>query len=776
MSDNWQIVAYNPVTLRLVMANAAPPTLGFETAVRMVPSFTGGTETDLAVFENKCEFILSNVVDNIKPLILKAILTQITGEAYENIKFREFQTWDELISQLKIIYRPTHSVAFLQKQLSSIKQKHDESIHSFSKRIENIVHQLTNALCVGKTAAESLIVAETLNLNALSVFIEGVSPSIQIILEARNINNFEEAVRVAIEKENKLERKNEPENKPIFNKRDKSNIKCHRCERTGHYANECRTNASKLPNFRNPSGANNNNNNNKNVEIKREFSSKYCRYCKKNNHDISECKRRIYNEKKKKESQEPSTSSNDRSIDEIVSNNVRVVTNIKNEHINCMSENFKYSPIQFLIDSGSEMNIIKISSLKGHLIVNEKDKKNIKGINSSPVKTVGSIITPMSINEKKFLIKFDIVMDDFPIPNSGIIGINFLKNNKVLLDWDKELFIIPEINEPEPIIIPPRSNCVLKIKADENIKHELITIKKHEINEEVILANSVSPVKDNEIIGNIINISEQPFVIDKLTSSNINWEPYDEQIYLLNEEENHCNRIKMLKESIKTDHLNYEEKDNIIELCSRFSDLFFFEGDKLSATDIVTHTINTPRLTKSVNIRPYRLPFAYQTEIEKQVAEMKEAQIIRESVSPFNFPLVVVKKKKDADGNQKLRVCVDFRKLNEITENEAYGLPNIIEILESLGSSKYFSTLNLASGYHQIRINEKGVTPDPNKIKCIKNYPSPKTKKEIKSFLSLLNYYRRFVDNFAMIAKPLTIYDKILRIIKLRKINILHFI
>lgn len=117
----------------------------------MVPTFNGGTETDLSTFENKCKFILSNVTEAIKPLILKAILTQITGEAYENIKFREFETWEELKTELKNIYRPTHSVAFLQKQLSSIKQKYDENIHSFSKRIENVVHQLTNALYVGKT-------------------------------------------------------------------------------------------------------------------------------------------------------------------------------------------------------------------------------------------------------------------------------------------------------------------------------------------------------------------------------------------------------------------------------------------------------------------------------------------------------------------------------------------------------------------------------------------------------------------------------------------------
>lgn len=82
---------------------------------------------------------------------------------------------------------------------------------------------------------------------------------------------------------------------------------------------------------------------------------------------------------------------------------------------------------------------------------------------------------------------------------------------------------------------------------------------------------------------------------------------------------------------------------------------------------------------------------------------MKQKNIIRDSKSPFNFPLVVVKNKNlDSDGKPKLRVNVDFRKLNKVTENEAYGLPNLLEILESLGASKYFSTLDLASGYHQI--------------------------------------------------------------------------
>jgi len=76
--------------------------------------------------------------------------------------------------------------------------------------------------------------------------------------------------------------------------------------------------------------------------------------------------------------------------------------------------------------------------------VNEKDKNKFKGINANPVETVGSVIIPIYINKQLFTVKFDIVYDDFPIPEAGIIGITFLKLNKVVLDWDKEILIIPE--------------------------------------------------------------------------------------------------------------------------------------------------------------------------------------------------------------------------------------------------------------------------------------------------------------------------------------------
>lgn len=73
------------------------------------------------------------------------------------------------------------------------------------------------------------------------------------------------------------------------------------------------------------------------------------------------------------------------------------------------------------------------------------------------------------------------------------------------LDISKEVLIIPEPiknNKAEPLIILPRSNCILRIAADEIIEHKVITIKKQENNDEVIIANSVSSVIENQIIGN----------------------------------------------------------------------------------------------------------------------------------------------------------------------------------------------------------------------------------------------------------------------------------
>ena len=84
---------------------------------------------------------------------------------------------------------------------------------------------------------------------------------------------------------------------------------------------------------------------------------------------------------------------------------------------------------------------------------------------------------------------------------------------------------------------------------------------------------------------------------------------------------------------------------------------------------------------------------------------MLDKRIIEHSDSSFNAPLWVVPKKADASGKRKWRIVINFRKLNEQTDQDAYPLPNMDDILVHLGKAKFFSALNLSAGFHQIPIH-----------------------------------------------------------------------
>ncbi len=301
------------------------------------------------------------------------------------------------------------------------------------------------------------------------------------------------------------------------------------------------------------------------------------------------------------------------------------------------------------------------------------------------------------------------------------------------------------------------------------------------------------------------------------------------------------------------ENLSQSQAAKLAECLQENADVFAMSPNDVGRTGLVKHKINTGT-SRPIKQRPRRLPLQQREDERALVQEMLDRKVITPSSSPWASPIVLVKKK---DGTW--RFCVDYRKLNEVTIKDSFGVARIDDSLDTLGGAKWFSTLDLQSGYWQVEMDEdskektafitstsglyqfermpfglcnspatferlmeqvltglhweiclvylddiivygtsfedqlerlksvfgrlryanlklspkkcnlfkkevsylghvvsrNGIAPDPGKIRSIQTWPQPTTVTEVRSFLGLCSYYRRFIQSFSAIAKPL---------------------
>ena len=153
---------------------------------------------------------------------------------------------------------------------------------------------------------------------------------------------------------------------------------------------------------------------------------------------------------------------------------------------------------------------------------------------------------------------------------------------------------------------------------------------------------------------------------------------------------------------ISTD-LTADEHAQMMTLMTKHSSVFSRDGDDIGCCDVVKHRIHT---TDNIPARlPHRrIPPQQWEEVREYIRTSLAQGLIRESSSPYAYSVVLVRK---TDGS--MRLCVDYRALNAKTHKDVYPLPRIDEALDTLKGAKYFCSLDLTHGYHQIPVDEEDI-------------------------------------------------------------------
>lgn len=460
---------------------------------------------------------------------------------------------------------------------------------------------------------------------------------------------------------------------------------------------------------------------------------------------------------------------------------------------------------------------------------------------------------------------------DFDPKYKGLIGLDLLRllacnidlKNKVLRTSTTEIPIFFDYPKKK-IKVTPNSEQVISIRT--NYADGQYIQNGFNWGKDLQSPYALVTVSNGKFLTTIKNTGDTRKII--FNNTLVPLEPYKDQIKEridktqcnLNSLSTKININKYLCENlskIRTDHMNEEEKREISKLCYQYRDIFYCEHLPLTFTHAVKHEL---RVTddKPIFVRNYRQPPKQREEIKKEVDKLLKQGIIRESISPWSCPVHIIPKKPDASGKVKWRLVIDYRRLNERTVEDKYPLPNICDILDKLGRAQYFTTLDLASGYHQVEMHpndiektafsterghyeflrmpfglknapskfqrlmdsilrgvenvftylddviiastslqehivkirevferfkvhnlkiqldkseflqkqvnflgheltDEGLRPNKDKIKAVINFPLPKTQKDIKVFLGLVGYYRKFIKDFAALTRPMTI-------------------
>ena len=183
-------------------------------------------------------------------------------------------------------------------------------------------------------------------------------------------------------------------------------------------------------------------------------------------------------------------------------------------------------------------------------------------------------------------------------------------------------------------------------------------------------------------------------------------EPNEAHVFSMGETSQMTNHEQIVKDlciNLDNTELSEDQKARLYQFLGNNRDIFAKDISELGVTNLKTYIIRTGN-APPVSSAPYRQTPKMRAELERQLEEMKKHGIIEESNSVWHSPVVMVKKP-----NNEWRFCVDYRKVNAVTELMAFPIPHMTEVFDTLAESKaeIFSTLDLRSGFWQVPLDKE---------------------------------------------------------------------
>jgi len=380
-------------------------------------------------------------------------------------------------------------------------------------------------------------------------------------------------------------------------------------------------------------------------------------------------------------------------------------------YINATVENNR---VICLLDSGCEQTIMPLKLIKKCGYAIHKTDKVVKAANGTRLELAGECKVALSLDHdtvtmttlvshdvEEVMLGYDFLVDNDCVWKFGCNQI-YIRNKPYTPFAQRGLATCRRIYVTSDVIIPPKQQVNLPVRSTINSLSECVgtyLIEPRAIQTGVYLGRTMLPAYHHNIAVRVINTSSEPRLVKKgryLETLMSVSDPVDNEVV---DTQPKPPATQTIIGNLPLD-LTESQREETVKLLRSYEDIFSQNDYDIGRTHLVEHTMDTGD-HKPIRESLRRHPISHLEIIDQQVGDMLKHGIVEPAASPWASNVVLAKKK---DGS--LRLCVDYRQINQITYQDTYPLPHIETCLNTLQGAKWFSTLDLRSGYHNIPIKE----------------------------------------------------------------------